>query len=223
MTGECAEMVRAMSDAVAESPDAELAKETTYAALMARSAQLDRRGGALIALRDRLASPLLATRTNDFAQATFYLAYLAASRAGATQKRMTDLSSYDRGLYIATRERELARRAALAECTDDGSREQSAEWKEATKAKILSLRSELEPCFRAEARAARHSSAVSMKLRIAPDGHVITAGPDTPYELPGGSYTAELAYCVMNALEKTVFPAPRGEAIVVVPFEHDGT
>lgn len=218
-------MLRAIEEAVAETPDAELREEpATHDALMARSAELSRRGIALVELRDRLASPLLATRTNDFAQTTHYLAYLAASRAGAAHLKVQDASYYDHGIYVGTRARELARRAARAECMDDGSREQSTAWKEAVVAKVGSLRGSFEPCFRdAVSRDPGRAIAMSLKMRIGPDGRVVVAAPDVPNGLLDGAFTIDFAHCIVSELEKVVFPPPSGDAIVVIPLEHAGS
>lgn len=217
-------MLRAVEETVAESPDASLRDAATYDALMARSAQLSKRGIALVELRDRLTSPLLATRTNDFAQTTHYLAYLAASRAGAAHLQVQDRSYYERGIYVGTRARELARRAAVAECADDGSREQSPAWKDAAAAKVASLRGSLAPCFGdALARDPGHPIALTVKIRIGADGHVVVAGPEAPFDLVGGGFTVDFAHCVVSEVEKVVFPRPSGEAIVVVPLEHAGS
>lgn len=122
-----------------------------------------------------------------------------------------------------TRQRDVARRAALAECTPSPSREQSPQWKEQARARIERLRGEIGQCF-VDARTHEPNRAVAMalKIHIANDGRVSVAAPDAPYGLPGTegqAYTGELAFCVVRAVEPAVFPRPDGEAIMLVPLE----
>ncbi len=181
----------------------------------------------------RAPTPRLAARLAELAQAERNIAVVKSlmpferARAEALGE-LPDYSSIDRAAFVAMRQRELARRAALAECSDDGSRDQSPAWKEDMIARVPLLRDTILPCLRAELDRARPGAldagfTLEMKVHIGPDGHVVLAGPNAPYPIPGTRehpFSSDLEYCVTRVVELWTFAPPVGKAIVVLPFVH---
>lgn len=118
-------------------------------------------------------------------------------------------------LELARRQLELARRAVVAKCVPEESRDQSAQWREATFAALqVALMVPVRGCVPAGARDALPN--LEVKLHIGRDGRVELAGPLELASLD--PHVVEFTHCAVQLCEKVAFPPPEGLAIVVVPF-----
>lgn len=200
-------------------PDADLRVDASYEALMTQADKLRAVGAELTRLRDAAAAPDLAARMNDLAQSVHYLTYVVAASAAAQHRSPADLPSYAQKLELAKRGRELARLEAAAACGDDGSRDQTIEWKREAVMRLRAM--PLARCFEDElARGPDRASKMTVKIHVGEGGRVQVAGLAEQC-LPSCSFTADFAYCVLEHVDAVVFPPPEGKAIVTMPFEHE--
>lgn len=181
----------------------------------------------LEALRATVTTPRLAQKIDGLARTEHLVALVTSFGALDRAAGNAEPSSNDHATYVVTHQRELARHAALAECSDDGSRDQSAAWQADMIKRFTGIATKLAPCVADELDAhpdvAEKDFTLNIKVHIAPDGHVVLAGPDEPYPLPGSEdhpFSSELDYCAMKVVEREMFAPPVGNAIVTIPFMH---
>jgi hypothetical protein len=224
---ECAEIAARLDEAVRAAPPGELRFATRPERLLELAAELERTGDALEQLRDRLPQEL-ALPLHRFLRAirvmNIEVANVAVSKTRAATARSSGPAAWlpahaDRVFGLSHRWRELERRSTMAQCSDDGSRDQTTAWQASVVERVLELREPLRACYDA-ARAQFPTESVDsleIKIHIDAEGRVELAGPTTMHPL--AQLSSEVAHCLVEQLERAVFPAPVGRAIIVVPFE----
>ncbi|TKC94710.1 hypothetical protein [Polyangium fumosum] len=215
---ECARLQAVLDTEMRDVPAAEIRSTTPMPRVEELMHRLERSCDASERLADELEDSTLACEANDFRLATAYLLLTTAHIFGLVHRGEPDLAPFDRAADVAARQRELVYRSARARCIDDGSRDQSPEWGEATKAILRERTSAIHECHAQEKLRApdRKIGKLEMKLHIAEDGHVELVGPTAYSALSAAS--PEFVSCLVRVFGPMRFPPPTGRAIVTMPF-----
>lgn len=215
-----------LDEAMRAAPPDDLRFAANVERLLEMSDELQRTADALEQQLDTLPRPL-AIALQRFLRATRFLNSEVASLAVTKRRAEMDRSSVPTGLpahtdrvfALAQRWRELERRSTLAQCRDDGSRDQSAVWQASVIALVGELGEPVRACYDAARAQFPGESVAVMEIKVHLDerGRVELAGPTSMH--PRAHLAFELAHCIVERLERMIFPPPTGRAILVIPFE----